>query len=66
MVPDPRQRHGFYLDPASVSLAEVTDEAIQTTVEQVSERPGFYAPGGVSGFNNWALVARSIRFVPAR
>ena len=65
-MPDPSRWHGFYLDPASVLLAEVTAEAIQTTVQQVSERPGFFAPGGAGGFNNWALDARLIRFVPAR
>ena len=41
-------------------------EGIQTTVEQVSRRPAFYAPGGGGGFNAWALSGRLIEFVPAR
>ena len=66
VVPDPGQRHGFSVDPATVSLAEITAEGIQTTVEQVSRRPAFYAPGGGGGFNTWALSERLIEFVPAR
>jgi hypothetical protein len=66
IVPDPNQRHGFYLDPNTVSLAEVTAEGIQTNVEQVSRRPAFYAPGGAGGFDTWALSGRLIQFVPAR
>jgi hypothetical protein len=66
IVPDNSQRHCFYLDPNTVSLAEVTAEGIQTNVEQVSRRPSFYTPGGGGGFNAWALSARLIQFVPAQ
>jgi hypothetical protein len=66
VVPDSSQRHCFYLDPNTVSLAEVTAEGIQTNIEQVSRRPGYYAPGGGGGFNAWALSARLIQFVPAQ
>ena len=35
-------------------------------VEQVSRRPTFYMPGGVGGFDTWALSGRLIQFVPAQ
>jgi len=54
------------VDPATVSLAEVTAEGIQTNVEQVSRRPEYFAPGGGGGFAVWALAARLIQFVPAQ
>jgi hypothetical protein len=64
VVPDRSQRYCFYLDPNTVSFAEVTAEGIQTTIEQVSRRPEFYAPGGGGGFDTWALSARVIEFRP--
>jgi hypothetical protein len=66
VVPDSSQRHCFYLDPNTVGLAEITIEAMQTTVEQVSRRPQHFAPGGGGGFDAWALSARLIQFVPAQ
>jgi hypothetical protein len=65
IVPDSGQRHGFYLDPSTVSLAEVTAEGIQTTVEQVSRRPSFYTQTSGGGFDIWAISGRLIQFVPA-
>jgi chitodextrinase len=64
VVPDTAQRHCFYLDPSTVGIAEITAEGMQTTIDQISRRPAFYAPGGGGGFDAWAISARLIQFVP--
>jgi hypothetical protein len=66
IVPDPSQKHCFYLDPSAVSFAEVTAEGIQTTVEQIERQPSHFAPGGAGGFDTWAISGRLLEFAPAQ
>jgi hypothetical protein len=63
VVPEPAHHLGFYFAPASVSVAEVTAEGIQTSLDQISMDPAYYVPGGPGVFPQWAVFAKVLDIV---
>jgi hypothetical protein len=49
VIVDPSAPNGFRFDPATVRVAEVTEEGSQTTICQIAANPSFYANAG----HNW-------------
>jgi hypothetical protein len=45
VVADESAEHGFYFEPNSVIVAEITAEGMQTTPCQIAANPGFYDGG---------------------
>ena len=48
VVPDDSYPHGFYFDPNTVLVSEVTVEGMQTTIQQITEDPEYFAENGWS------------------
>ena len=44
-VADPTHENGFYFDPNTIIVAEITAEAYQTSICQISSRLGVYDGG---------------------
>jgi len=45
VVADPSYEHGFYFDPNTVIVAEVTAEGLQTTICFIANTPSFFDGG---------------------
>ena len=57
VVPDATRATGFYFRPATVFTGEISAEAFQTTIDQISADPPFFAPGGAGNLDTWLILA---------
>ncbi len=48
VVEDSSYRHGFYFDPNTIVIAEITAEGMQTTIQQIEQNPSYYSENGFS------------------
>jgi hypothetical protein len=48
VVPDNGVPHGFYFDPSTIVIAEITVEGMQTTVSQITADPEYFSENGWS------------------
>ena len=48
VLPDDKLSHGFYFDPNTLTIAEVTVEGMQTTISQIAKKPTFFSENGWS------------------
>ncbi len=65
VIPPPQHCNalGFYFDPQTTYAAEVTIEAIQTTVDQIRANPVEFAKNPLG---SWVIPARLVRTAPGR
>jgi len=60
VVVDPSAPNGFRFDPATVRVAEVTEEGSQTSICQIASNPTYYANAG----RNWWISANLDQYQP--
>ncbi len=65
VIPPPGHRNavGFYFDPRTTYVAEVTVEAIQTTIDQIKANPDEFA---TNSLGSWVIPAHVVRTAPGR
>ncbi len=50
----------FFFDPQTILAAEITAEALQTTIAQIAQDPEFFTPEGAGGLDHWVVPAQVI------
>ncbi len=57
VLPDNKLSHGFYFDPNTITIAEMTIEGMQNTIAQITKNPAFFSENG------WSNGGTTIPFI---